>query len=352
MPRRRTSSGLSPSTRSPSRVISPALDLSRPLITRRTVDLPAPLGPTMQVTVPSAHERSTPCRTLPPPYPATTPFRDSPFNDGTSTGSRLIRGLNGVRCLAVRDRTPVVAEVGVEDDRVLANRPGGGLRDGSAAGEHHDRIAELEHQGDVVLDHQEGDPALVQLANDLGEPSQQTGVDTPRGLVEQDQLWLEHQDLGQLDQLLLAVRQVTCALAREAAQPHDIEQLAGARSLVAADGVGEHGAPAGVRQWGNHVLLHRHVLEKARDLEGPAEPQVAALPRRHLVDPLTLEVDLAGVRSHAAGDQVEERGLARSVGSDQPGDGSLANDETGVVDRHQAAEPLSLIHISEPTRRT
>ena len=67
IPRRRISSGGSPSVRSPAIVIVPPLHRSSPLITRSTVDLPAPLGPTTQVTVPSAQSRSTPCSTSPPP---------------------------------------------------------------------------------------------------------------------------------------------------------------------------------------------------------------------------------------------------------------------------------------------
>jgi hypothetical protein len=67
IPRRRMSSGESRSVRAPSIVISPSLGGSSPLITRSTVDFPAPFGPTMQVTVCSGQCRSTPWRTLPPP---------------------------------------------------------------------------------------------------------------------------------------------------------------------------------------------------------------------------------------------------------------------------------------------
>jgi hypothetical protein len=45
----------------------PSDGVSSPETTRRTVDLPAPFGPTMQVMVPPSHRRSTPCSTAPPP---------------------------------------------------------------------------------------------------------------------------------------------------------------------------------------------------------------------------------------------------------------------------------------------
>src|SRR3954452_18732080 len=100
MPRRRITSGDRPASSSPSRVMRPSLGRSSPLMTRSTVDLPAPLGPTMQVIVCSAHSRSTLWSTLPPPYPAKTAFRDS-----TSLHHLSVLGGFGA---------PVVAEVGVE----------------------------------------------------------------------------------------------------------------------------------------------------------------------------------------------------------------------------------------------
>jgi hypothetical protein len=48
-------------------VIVPLRGGSSPLTARSTVDLPAPLGPTMQVIEPGSTFRSTPCSTSPPP---------------------------------------------------------------------------------------------------------------------------------------------------------------------------------------------------------------------------------------------------------------------------------------------
>ena len=55
------------SSRVPSRSTVPSRGLSSPLTTRSTVDLPAPLGPTMQVIAPVGTSRSRPWRTSPPP---------------------------------------------------------------------------------------------------------------------------------------------------------------------------------------------------------------------------------------------------------------------------------------------
>jgi len=52
---------------SPCSVTVPRRGLSRPLITRITVDLPAPFGPTTQVMDPSGTSKLTPRSTSPPP---------------------------------------------------------------------------------------------------------------------------------------------------------------------------------------------------------------------------------------------------------------------------------------------
>ena len=55
---------------------------------------------------------------------------------------------------------------------------------------------------------------------------------------------------------------------------------------------------------------------------------------------LPLEVDLSCRRIVDAGDDVEERGLAGSIGADQADDRLLGDREVDVIDREQAAEPL------------
>ena len=52
---------------SPRSVTVPSRGRSRPLITRMTVDLPAPFGPTTQVMEPSGTAKVTPRSTSPPP---------------------------------------------------------------------------------------------------------------------------------------------------------------------------------------------------------------------------------------------------------------------------------------------
>jgi hypothetical protein len=64
--RRMSAADLPDSWVSPS-ITAPSDGVSSPLTTRRTVDFPAPFGPTMQVIEPGSQDRSTPCSTAPPP---------------------------------------------------------------------------------------------------------------------------------------------------------------------------------------------------------------------------------------------------------------------------------------------
>src|SRR6266508_4990664 len=96
---------------------------SSPLIVASSVDLPAPLGPTMQVIPPSGTRSDTPCSTSPPPYPATTPSRTS--------ASRLAPADGGPpEVIGSADVIVVLrgAEIGIQHPRVPPDdvgRPGG-----------------------------------------------------------------------------------------------------------------------------------------------------------------------------------------------------------------------------------
>src|SRR3982751_4679783 len=125
---------------SPAKTMRPFRARSSPLSTFSTVDLPAPFGPTRQVTVPSSSSSVRSRRMSPRPYPATTP-------------SRRRRGS--------------AAEVGIQDAWVashLVRVPFGELR---ALREHHDGVAQPHDEVHVVLDDEERQPACVELSDPL-----------------------------------------------------------------------------------------------------------------------------------------------------------------------------------------
>ena len=67
IPSSRISAAGRPAIACPANSISPSRGASSPLTARRTVDLPAPFGPTMHAIEPAATSRSSARRTSPPP---------------------------------------------------------------------------------------------------------------------------------------------------------------------------------------------------------------------------------------------------------------------------------------------
>src|SRR3954465_1112180 len=319
MPSSRISDAGRPAIAFPSKSISPSRGARSPLTARSTVDLPAPFGPTMQAIEPSATPRSSARSTWPPPEPQAMP--DTPTH-GAPAPRGSGRGCPGGAGAAGRPPGPldpdlleheVLAEVGVEDPRVLLDHLRAALADARPAGQHQHRVAEAEHEGHVVLDDQERRALAVELADHLAHPLDRGRVDAPGRLVEPDQLRVEHQDLRELDELLLAVGQRARLLVAVAAHADELEQLLGARGLGPADGARVELPPRERAQRRDDVLEHGHVAEQARDLERPPDPDVRARPRAHPVDALAVEPDLARARAHHAVDEVERGRLARPV---------------------------------------
>src|ERR1700722_14751105 len=133
-------------------------------MTASRVDLPAPLGPTMQVISPAGTSKETSCSTSPPPYPAVMPC--------TASAMSVI----GIR---------LGAEVGIQDAGIgpdLVRRPRchhvPRVQHGHLVAQAHDEIH-------VVLDNQEGPAGLVELADPVGDVMDQGRVDPAGRLVEQ-----------------------------------------------------------------------------------------------------------------------------------------------------------------------
>ena len=89
-----------------------------------------------------------------------------------------------------------------------------------------------------------------------------------------------------------------------------------------------------------HVVEHGHVREQADRLEGAGDParDDGVGPQPDQARPC--ERDPTGVGPHEAGHDVEERRLARAVGTDETDDGAARNDEVDAVEGDDAAEGL------------
>src|SRR6185312_2099989 len=101
---------------------------------------------------------------------------------------------------------------------------------------------------------------------------------------------------------------------------------------------------------GEDVVLDGEAAEDLLALECSAHSVPGAPDGRTLGDVLALERDPAAVGSPMAGDDVEQRGLARSVRTDQPDGFSAVQGEIEVVQRAHAAvadaDPLRVKEIS------
>src|SRR5215467_6806055 len=285
-PRSSICRGFFPTSGTPRNVMLPRRGLSSPLIVASSVDLPEPFGPTMQVRPPSATANDTPCSTSPPPYPATTPSTTSAGSDpGTA-------GLDVAVTVAV---LVVGTEVRIEHLAVVAHLPGRAGCDHRAIVHDHDRITQAHNEIHVVLDDQ----------------VDQRRVHPARRLVEQHDLRIGDQHVGELKQLALAVRQRLRERRGVRGEPDEVEQFHRMSPRGSTAGPGQRIAgPLFVLPGDQHVLEYRHAREDPGELECPSDAQAEYRFRRGIGDRLPGQEYLAGIGPRVPGDDVEQRRLA------------------------------------------
>src|SRR6185295_12658121 len=88
----------------------------------------------------------------------------------------------------------------------------------------------------------------------------------------------------------------------------------------------------------HYVIQHRHARKQSNVLKRARDAARGDLIRTQTVDALTVEVNRAGRRLVDAGEQVEDRGLARAVGTDETVDLALLHGHIQLVDGAQTAE--------------
>src|SRR5215472_2507912 len=168
---------------------SPREALSTPAIALSRVDFPAPFGPTTAATFPACTVIETSEMTGGPPYPAHTP---SARSTGPGGGSVMAQ---------------VHSEVGIDDPRVAAQPGVRPPRDDLAQVHHHDLVAGLLDERQVVLHHHHSPARGRELAHGIADLGAEHGVDAAHGLIEDDQPGVGRGDPGELQQPLLAAAQ-------------------------------------------------------------------------------------------------------------------------------------------------
>src|SRR6266404_3063756 len=245
---------------------------------------------------------------------------------------------------------PATAQVGLDHARVPLHLGGPALGDFLSVVQDGDVVGDLHDHPHVVLDEQEGEVALLDEAPQQGHQAPGLALGHARGrLVQEQQRGIRGERPGQLEAPLLAVGQVAGQLVRLVAQPGHREQLrallplpllVGAPARVPADHVPEAERHPAVHP-DQHVLDGGHAGEQADVLEGPADAELGDLVGAAALHHGVPEADDAFLRHVDAGEDVEEGGLARSVGPDDRGDVPFLEGEVHRVERGQAAEPLA-----------
>src|SRR3982751_6688190 len=186
--------------RLPSNRISPPRGRTIPAIVFRIVVFPAPLPPSSAI---------TPCT-------------------GTSNETSRTTSVKPYQTLRLRtvsiERTSQVSfdDCGILDD--LVARPLGDLSPGA---EHGDAVADVHHQPEHVLDHDDRDPALVTDAPQQRiELADAVDRQTDSRLVQQKDLRLAHQRAGALDAALLAEQKRPAVTIGELTHADEVEDRA------------------------------------------------------------------------------------------------------------------------------
>src|SRR5579859_2019416 len=125
-----------------------------------SVLLPDPFGPTSDTTSPGLALTVMPRITGSPPYPAVMPSARS-----------------GSPCAVTS-----ADKVGLHDLLPPAKQRHRALREHRAFGHHHHRVAELVHDGQLVLDHEDGHPFGAQRDELVADPPRQVRVHPGHGL--------------------------------------------------------------------------------------------------------------------------------------------------------------------------
>ena len=158
---------------------------------------------------------------------------------------------------------------------------------------------------------------LRQHAEELGTLA---GRNTGCGLVEQQQRGLRRQRERDLQQPLLAVREIACELVTLARQMQRLQQRVGFVGSLALlhDGPMPHaGVPLALAHGEHDRLQHGQPGKQRVDLERPRHPALDALVLRQRRDVVVAEKDFARRGRKHARQQVDERRLARAVRADQ-----------------------------------
>ena len=238
------------------------------------------------------------------------------------------------------------AEVGGADRVAGAHVGRGALEDLGAEVQHVHVVADVHHQRHVVLHQEDAD---VPFRHDPGEYRAEAfslrPVEAGRRLVEQQDVELPGQAAGQLDQPPLAGGQRRYRAVGQPGDPGQRQGLLGGRAAAAPLGARlvqlppRPAARPGRLPAQGYVLPGCQRVEQLHLLEGAAQSVPGPGGRVEARHVRAVQPQCPAGRPDQAGSRVEQRGLARAIGPDQPGDPADRGGQAHVSDRDMAAVP-------------
>jgi len=165
------------------------------------------------------------------------------------------------------------------------------------------------------------------------------GTDAGHGFVQEEQAGVHRRATGEGEQLLLAVGNLGSGLIGDFGEEEVGQQSVGGK--VVSDGAGamearwQQGAEetfAGVvRQGQQHVLAYGEFADEPQILKRPRHAESADAKGDVANKLVFTDPDVTGLWPQEAGNEVEQRGLARTVATEQAGDRVLAKLEAHLI---------------------
>ena len=186
-------------------------------------------------------------------------------------------------------------------------------------------------------------PAAVELGDAIGEVADEGRVHAAGRLIEEQDGRIGDKQGGQLQQLALPVGEVAGGLVGQPRDADEVQQihgppLLGRRARAAQDPA----EPALVALGGDEqVLQDGETHEQARELEGAPDAEVEHAVGRSVGDLVAAIAHGALLDALIAGDDIEERRLAGSVGADQAVDLALVDLQVTLRQGRDAAVVLA-----------
>ena len=202
-------------------------------------------------------------------------------------------------------------------------------------------MADTQHFAQVMLDHDDGGAAAVDLGDGVGEQARLLRVQSGERLIQQQQLGCERKRAGQFQPLEYAHGLDFRRFVRMRLDSQTGQQLAPGSQFPLAPRMEQRFhrrrglVGAGCQR---HVVDQRHAAKRRHDLLRQGQPAPYAQVCRQAIQRLAIQQHRAAGRPHHPRDDPQHGGLAGAVRADQAQQFTLLHVEGYVADRGNAVE--------------